>query len=167
MHFSYIVYCYPTYLITQYSNIQVSDYSNCAATSTCQHQSQIQVQTAAINYKPWGEGIRAGLGLRKVMALSIQQVSSPSAIKRFLWIPKHIIWPLQCLMVTSCRHAQFIKAVQFYSKSSVCHNPQIPSTRQEITESSISLDMYNYVAACSVSFCIPPPKKNHEKQYYR
>lgn len=54
MHFFYIVYCYPTYLITQYSNIQVSDYSNCAATSTCQHQSQIRVQTAAINYKPWG-----------------------------------------------------------------------------------------------------------------
>lgn len=108
---------------------------------------------------PGGEGIRAGLGLTKVMALSIQQVSSPSAINRFLWIPKHIhvVWPLQCLMVTSCRHAQFIKAVQFYSKSSVCHNPRIPSTRQEITESSISLDMYMLLHVL-FHFAISPPK---------
>lgn len=109
---------------------------------------------------PGGKGIRAGLGLTKVMALSIQQVSSPSAINRFLWIPKHIhvVWPLQCLMVTSCRHAQFIKAVQFYSKSSVCHNPRIPSTRQEITESSISLDMY--ISCCMFCFILQfsPPK---------
>lgn len=106
---------------------------------------------------PGGEGIRAGLGLTKVMALSIQQVSRPSAIKRFLWIPKHIVWPLQSLMVTSCRHAHFIKAVQFYSKSSVCHNPQIPSTRQEITESSISLDMYMLLHVL-FHFAIFPPK---------
>lgn len=122
MHFFYIVYCYPTYLITQYSNIQVSDYSKCAARHllvSTKARYKYKLQPLIISHG--GEGIRAGLGLRKVMALSIQQVSSPSAIKRFLWIPKHIIWPLQCL-VTSCRHAHFIKAVHFYSKSSVCHN---------------------------------------------
>lgn len=163
MHFFYIVYCYPTYLITQYSNIQVSDYSNCAATSTCQHQSQIQLQPLIIS--PGGKGIRAGLGLTKVMALSIQQVSSPSAIKRFLWIPKHIIWPLQCLMVTSCRHAQFIKAVQFYSKSSVCHNSHrylLPGKR---LQKALSPWICTY--CCMFCFILQFPPQKHEKQYYR
>lgn len=112
---------------------------------------------------PGGKGIRAGLGLRKVMALSIQQVSSPSAIKRFLWIPKHIIWPLQCL-VTSCRHAHFIKAVQFYSKSSVCHN----SHRYLLPGKRLQKALSPWICTCCCMFCFIlqfPPQK-HEKQYY-
>lgn len=97
---------------------------------------------------PGGKGIRAGLGLTKVMALSIQQVSSPSAIKRFLWIPKHIIWPLQCL-VTSCRHAHFIKAVQFYSKSSVCHN----SHRYLLPGKRLQKALSPWICTCCCMFC--------------
>lgn len=116
---------------------------------------------------PGGKGIRAGLGLTKVMALSIQQVSSPSAINRFLWIPKHIhvVWPLQCLMVTSCRHAQFIKAVQFYSKSSVCHN----SHRYLLPGKRLQKALSPWICTCCCMFCFIlqfPPQK-HEKQYYK
>lgn len=102
-----------------------------------------------------------GWGWQKLWLFPFSKSLAPQLSRgsfEFQSIYIHVVWPLQCLMVTSCRHAQFIKAVQFYSKSSVCHNPRIPSTRQEITESSISLDMY--ISCCMFCFILQfsPPK---------
>lgn len=101
-----------------------------------------------------------GWGWEKLWLFPFSKSPAPQLSRgsfEFQSIYIHVVWPLQCLMVTSCRHAQFIKAVQFYSKSSVCHNPRIPSTRQEITESSISLDMHMLLHVL-FHFAISPQK---------